>query len=40
MRFGFDNPLPDSVDADAVVVGAGPGGAAVSRILTGGGLRV
>ena len=40
MRYGFDNPLPESVDADAVVVGAGPGGAAVSRILTEGGLRV
>ncbi|MEE2829664.1 MAG: GMC family oxidoreductase [Myxococcota bacterium] len=40
MIHGYDKPLGSRVEADVVVVGAGPGGAAVSRVLSAGGLEV
>ena len=37
---GFEDPLPPRVEADVVIVGAGPGGGAAARVLSQAGLRV
>jgi len=37
---GFDLPHGDRLDCDVVIVGAGPGGGAVARVLAGAGLDV
>ncbi len=37
---GFDAPHGERLDCDVVIVGAGPGGGAVARVLTEGGLDV
>lgn len=40
MIHGHDQPLGERIEADVVIVGAGPGGASVARVLTEGGLDV
>lgn len=37
---GFEDPHGERLDCDVVIVGAGPGGGAVARVLTAGGLDV